>query len=80
MQISIDQVTTLLTASFGVSATEIGPDATFADLDVDSLALVEFAMVVEKEFGVRIGEDELTGEHSVRDVVALIEGKRALLR
>jgi len=34
---------------------------------------------VQKEFGVPIDEDELTANYTVRDVVDLIEGKKALL-
>lgn len=79
MDVTVDQVRALLVASFGVAAHEVGADVTFASLDVDSLALVEFALMVEKEFGVPIGEDELTAELTVRDVVNLIEGKKALL-
>ena len=79
MDFSLRQVTALLVASFGVEEREIEPDVTFAELDVDSLALVEFALMIEKEFGVEVGEDELTGESTVRDVVALIEDKKKAL-
>jgi len=79
MDVTVDQVRALLVASFGVAATEVEEDVTFAALDVDSLALVEFSLMVEKEFGVPIDEDELTAEYTVRDVVDLIEGKKALL-
>jgi acyl carrier protein len=79
MDISLRQVTDLLVASFGVRVEEIQPDVTFAELDVDSLALVEFAMMVEKEFGVSVGDDELSGQNTVRDVVALIEDKKKAL-
>lgn len=79
MDISLRQVTDLLVASFGVGAAEIQPDVTFAELDVDSLALVEFAMMVEKEFGVSVGDDELNSQDTVRDVVALIEDKKKAL-
>ena len=79
MNVTVDQVRALLVASFGVAAKEVREDVTFAALDVDSLALVELAMMVQKEFGVTIEEDELTAEFTVRDVVNLIEGKKALL-
>lgn len=76
MDISLDQITTMLVGSFGVSAEEVRGDTTLAALDVDSLAMVEFCMVAEKEFGVRIEEDELTGENTVQDVVDLLQNKR----
>ena len=79
MDVTVDQVKALLVASFGVAAKEVREDVTFAALDVDSLALVEFSLMVQKEFGVAIDEDELTAEFTVSDVVDLIEGKKALL-
>ena len=78
MDVTVDRVRALLVASFGVGAAEVTEDVTFAQLDVDSLALVEFGLMVQKEFEVEIGDDELTAELTVRDVVDLIEGKKAL--
>lgn len=78
MDVSVDHVRDLLVASFGVAAQEVAEDVTFAELDVDSLALVEFALMVQKEFGVAIDEDELTADLTVLDVVNLIEGRKAL--
>lgn len=71
----LERLAALLIARFGVSRDEVRPDATFAELDLDSLALVEFAMVAEKEFGVPIGEDEMSPQATVTDAVALIGGK-----
>jgi acyl carrier protein len=80
MDVTVDQVRDLLVASFGVADQEVADDVTFAALDVDSLALVEFSLMIEKEFGVALGEDELTAELTVRDVVDLIAGRKATPR
>jgi acyl carrier protein len=77
MDIGLDHVTTLLVASFGVPAEEVTRDVTLAELDVDSLALVEFCLLVEKKFGVTVSEDEIHGEDTVQDVVTLIQSKNA---
>ncbi len=46
---------------FGAEREEIGPDAKFESLDVDSLDLVELAQIVEEDYGVQItGEDMKT--------------------
>ena len=37
---------------FGAEPDQIGPDAEFEALDVDSLDLVELAQIVEDEYGV----------------------------
>jgi acyl carrier protein len=45
-------------ASFGPDASSITREATFEELDIDSLDLVELAQVVEDEYGVVLkGED-----------------------
>jgi acyl carrier protein len=70
-----ERLAALLISRFGVSEDELRPDVTFAELDLDSLALVEFVMVVEKEFGVPVGEDDLTPQATVTDAIELIGGK-----
>lgn len=79
MDVTLDQVRELLVASFGVGAQEVGADVTLAELDVDSLALVEFALMAEKEFGVAIDEEEISKDFTMGDVVTLIERKKALV-
>lgn len=37
----------------------MGPDDSFADLDIDSLSLVEAAVILSNKFGVRVDEFEL---------------------
>jgi acyl carrier protein len=67
------QVTEILSGQFGIPRDEIRPDATMADLDVDSLTMVEFGLVAQKTFGVKIPEDAITAEHTVGDLVRMIE-------
>jgi acyl carrier protein len=55
----------------------VSSDVTFAEMDVDSLALVEFSLMIEKEFGVVLGEDDLTADLTVTDVVDLVVGRKA---
>jgi acyl carrier protein len=65
----------ILISYFGVEADEVRLDATFAQLDLDSLAIVEFALVAEKEFGVAIGEDEVSPHATVTDALAMLGAK-----
>ncbi|GAB3281282.1 phosphopantetheine-binding protein [Actinocorallia lasiicapitis] len=71
----LDRIATLLTTRFSVPSEEYRDDATFPDLDLDSLALVEFGLVAEKEFGVAIAEDEVSSDDTITDIAALIETK-----
>ncbi|MFJ1748149.1 acyl carrier protein [Streptomyces sp. NPDC088116] len=70
-----DQVAELLVARFGVGADEVRIDTSMRDLDLDSLTLVEFALVAQQEFGVDVGEDEVGLENTVREIAELIDGK-----
>jgi acyl carrier protein len=72
-----DRVAELLTDKFGVDSDDIKPDATFEDLDLDSLDLVEFALAAEEELGVRISDDEAAELETLNDTVKLLEAKGA---
>jgi acyl carrier protein len=71
----LERLRALLISRFGITEEELRPDVTFAELDLDSLALVEFALVAEKEFGVPFGEDEVSPEATVDDAVKLLCAK-----
>jgi acyl carrier protein len=75
MSATADRLAALLISRFGITEGELRPDATFADLDLDSLGLVEFAMVVAKEFAVPLSEDELSPSDTVTNAVELIDRK-----
>jgi len=58
---------------------ELGPDreqlrreATFEELDVDSLDLAELSQVVEERFGVRIKGDDVAAIRTVGDAIDLV--------
>ena len=73
----IEHIGKLLTTRFGVSPAEFSAETALRDLDLDSLALVEFGLVAEKEFGVKLGEQEISPDDSVADVANLIASKAA---
>jgi acyl carrier protein len=52
-------------------AREATPDNTWADLDVDSLDLVELVKALEDRFGVTISDDDLKPIESVGDAISL---------
>ncbi|HWB71296.1 MAG TPA: acyl carrier protein [Egibacteraceae bacterium] len=72
-----DRVKELLVDKFGVPAEDVSPEATFEDLDLDSLDLVEFALAAEEELGVRISDDEAERLETLQDTVKLLESKGA---
>jgi acyl carrier protein len=59
-------------ASFGPDASQITRDASFEELDIDSLDLVELAQIVEDEYGVVLKGEDMKELKTVGDAVDLI--------
>ena len=62
-------------AEFGAESDQIGPDAEFEALDVDSLDLVELAQIVEDDYGVQLKGEDMEGITTVRQAVDLVMSK-----
>jgi acyl carrier protein len=56
----------------GAERAELSREATFEQLDVDSLDLVEIAQIVEEEFGVELEGDDVKDLHTVGEVIDLV--------
>src|ERR1700733_3800014 len=75
MSVTTEQVETRVVetlASFGPDASQITRSATFEELDIDSLDLVELAQVVEDENGVVLKGEDLKDLKPVGDAIDLI--------
>jgi acyl carrier protein len=59
-------------ASFGPDPSQITRDATFEELEIDSLDLVELAQIVEDEYGVVLKGEDMKELKTVGDAVDLI--------
>ena len=57
---------------FGVEESEITRDATFEELDVDSLDLAELSQIIEDEFGVQLKGEDVAKIKTVGDAVDLV--------
>ena len=64
-------------ASFGPDESQITRDATFEQLDIDSLDLVELAQIVEDEYGVVLKGEDMKELKTVGDAIDLIVSKAA---
>ena len=60
---------------FGAEPDQIGPDAEFESLDVDSLDLVELAQIVEDDYGVQLKGEDMEGLKTVGEAVDLVVAK-----
>jgi acyl carrier protein len=57
---------------FGVEPSQISPEATFEELDVDSLDLTEVSQIIEEEYGVSLKGDDVGKIKTVGDAVDLV--------
>ena len=60
---------------FGADPAEIKLEASFEDLDVDSLDLVELGQIVQEEYGVEIKGEDMPKLKTVGDAVDLVAGR-----
>jgi acyl carrier protein len=72
-----DRLVTILVTRFEVEPEEVRPDATFEELELDSLFLVELGLVIQQELGVKISEEDATPRSTIASVVELIEAQLA---
>ncbi|GAB2744561.1 acyl carrier protein [Kitasatospora kifunensis] len=74
-----DRIQDLLSSQFRVPAAKITHDVTLGELSFDSLVLIELSLVLENQFGIEVGDDELSPELTIDDLVALVSAKGALV-
>jgi acyl carrier protein len=59
-------------AELGAEREQISREASFEDLDVDSLDLVELAQIIEDEFGVELEGDDVKDLRTVGEAIDLV--------
>jgi acyl carrier protein len=65
----------VLVTHFAVDRAEITQEATFAQLKMDSLFLVELLLVVQSEFGVKVSDDAASLTDTVGQMAELLENQ-----
>jgi acyl carrier protein len=60
---------------FGAEPTAIKREATFEELDVDSLDLAELSQIVEDEYGVKFNSSDVESLKTVGDAIDFIVAK-----
>jgi acyl carrier protein len=61
----------------GAEREQLAREATFEELDVDSLDLVEVAQIIEDEFGVQLEGDDVKDLKTVGEVIDLVVARRS---
>ena len=73
-QAIVSRVQDLISESLGVPRDEVVPQASFiADLNADSLDIVELVMAMEKTFELEIPDDEAERIRTVQDAIDYIK-------
>ncbi|MBT2898607.1 MULTISPECIES: acyl carrier protein [unclassified Streptomyces] len=67
------KITEVLTATFKVPAAEILPESTMDSLEMDSLAVAEFAVVIKETLGVDADSEKLYKDATLADISAYID-------
>ena len=69
-----DKVKAFIATKLNVSEREITPEKNlFNDLGADSLDVVELSMILEREFNVKLSEDDTANVKTVGDLYNMIE-------
>ncbi len=68
----VEKTVTDALEQFGADPAAIKREATFADLDVDSLDLAELSQIVEDEYGVKFNSTDVESLKTVGDAVDFI--------
>ncbi len=74
---TVEKVVREALPQFGVKPDDITREATFEDLDVDSLDLAELSQIIEEEFGVALKGEDVAKIKTVGDAVDLVVSRSA---
>ncbi|MBK8807902.1 MAG: acyl carrier protein [Bacteroidales bacterium] len=69
-------VNEFLIDEFELEKTQLKPEAKLKeDLDIESLDFVDIAVVIDKEFGIKVKGEEMTGVKTLGDLYNYIKSK-----
>jgi acyl carrier protein len=69
---AVEKTVTEALPQFGVDESQITRDATFEELDVDSLDLAELSQIIEDEYGIALKGDDVGKIKTVGDAIDMV--------
>jgi acyl carrier protein len=63
----------ILVVNLRLSAADISPEVGIEEAGLDSIALVELAMVMSSRLGIEVADSELTDIETIGQIVSLME-------
>lgn len=75
MSTTYEQLVAIIARLHDADPELVRPEATFTELDVDSLTMVEIGMRLERDLGIEVADHELRGNLTLDETVRLIDAK-----
>lgn len=70
-----DVVADVISGRFNIPREKVQPEASFEDLDLDSLSQIELATTLKKKLGFELSDKEISDISLVREVIEALERK-----
>lgn len=70
-----EQLVKLAEENLDINTSNLDFESKISDMDIDSIDLVDFIMVIEEEFDIEFTDEELDEIETLSDIVSLIESK-----
>lgn len=70
-----DELITLANDNLDIDLSDVDMNTKLSDLDIDSIDMLDFIMVIEDKYDIEFGEDELDEIETLGDIAELIESK-----
>lgn len=70
-----EQLLKLAEENLDIETTDLDFESKISDMDIDSIDLVDFIMIIEEEFDIEFTDEELDEIETLSDIVSLIESK-----
>ncbi|MFO3715949.1 MULTISPECIES: acyl carrier protein [Anaerococcus] len=71
----IDELTKLASENLDINTSDLDINTKLSDLDIDSIDMLDFIMLIEEKYDIEFEEDELDEIESLDDIASLIESK-----
>ncbi|WP_217200076.1 acyl carrier protein [Streptomyces buecherae] len=78
MSDALGVITEILAEQFEVDQAVLRPETTLEELELDSLALLEFSLVLAERTGLRVSDEDVTRDLTLRQIAEWIETGRDL--
>jgi acyl carrier protein len=72
----VSGIISIIDTTFPTEGQELSAASDFDSLDFDSLVLVELAVILTREFGVEVTDEELANGRTLGEAAALIAAKK----